>query len=341
MNETKKVLLIAPVFFGYYKEIIAELEKMGYDVDYVCDAPSNSNISKALGRINKSFIRFFTKRYFKNKVLPFISGKTYDYVLVVGGMTFAFSATMVKKMRDMNPQAKFVMYQWDSEKNLPYSTSIHPYFDKLYSFDRYDCKRDSKYNFLPLFYTRMYEDIGSKASYEKFEYDCSYVGTAHPLKYKNINEIAKALKAIWPKQFIYHYMPSKLKYIYHKLTAPEYKNAKLSEFKLDKIAAKEMMVVFEKSKCVLDSPQGGQTGLTIRTLECLGAKKKMVTSNVDIKYYDFYDEANILIFEPNKPIDENSPFFTNPYKELSKELYEKYSLRNWLTTLLEPKTETT
>ena len=74
----KKILLIAPVFFGYYKEIIAELEKMGYDVDYVCDAPSNSNVSKALGRINKSFIRIFTKRYFKNKVLPFISGKSYD-----------------------------------------------------------------------------------------------------------------------------------------------------------------------------------------------------------------------------------------------------------------------
>lgn len=330
----KKILLIAPVFFGYYKEIIAELEKMGYDVEYVCDAPSNSNISKALGRINKSFIRFFTKRYFKNKVLPFISGKSYDYVFVVGGMTFAFSAAMVKKMKDMNPQAKFVMYQWDSEKNLPYSTSIHPYFDKLYSFDRYDCKRDSKYNFLPLFYTRMYEKLGCKAQDQHFEYDCSYVGTAHPLKYKNINDIAKAFKSVWSRQFIYHYIPSKLKYVYHKLTAPEYKKAKLSEFKLEKIAPKQMMEVFEKSKCVLDSPQGGQTGLTIRTLECLGAKKKMVTSNADIKYYDFYDETNILIFEAGKPIDTNSPFFTEPYKDLPEDLYKKYSLRNWLSTML-------
>lgn len=330
----KKILLIAPVFFGYYKEIIAELEKMGCDVDYVCDAPSNSNVSKALGRINKSFIRFFTKRYFKNKVLPFISRKSYDYVFVVGGMTFAFSAAMVEKMKEMNPQAKFVMYQWDSEKNLPYSTSIHPYFDKLYSFDRYDCKRDSKYNFLPLFYTRMYEEIGRKAQEQHFEYDCSYVGTAHPLKYKNINDIANALKSVWPKQFIYHYMPSRLKYIYHKLTAPEYKKAKLSEFENEKIAPQQMMEVFEKSRCVLDSPQGGQTGLTIRTLECLGAKKKMVTSNADIKYYDFYDETNILIFEAGKPVDTNSPFFAAPYKELPPNLYGKYSLRNWLATML-------
>ncbi|MBR6124667.1 hypothetical protein IKQ19_13915 [Candidatus Saccharibacteria bacterium] len=332
---SKRILLIAPVFFNYYKEIIRELELQGYAVDYVCDAPSNSNISKALGRINKSFIRLFTKRYFNKKVLPYISGKKYDYVLVVGGMTFAFSANMVKIIKDMNPQAKFVLYQWDSEKNLPYSTSIHPYFDVRFSFDRYDCKRGSKYHFLPLFYTKMYEEIGQKTTDGKYDYDCSYVGTAHPLKYKNINDIAKALKSVWPKQFIYHYMPSKLKYIYHKLTAPEYKNAKLSEFKLDKIAPKQMMEVFEKSKCVLDSPQGGQTGLTIRTLECLGAKKKMVTSNADIKYYDFYDETNILIFEAGKPVDTNSPFFMASYKDLPKDLYEKYSLRSWLKNLLE------
>ncbi len=334
MNETKKVLLIAPVFFGYYKEIIAELERMGYDVDYVCDAPSNSNVSKALGRINKSFIRFFTKRYFKGKVLPFISGKSYDFVFVVGGMTFAFSAAMVKKMKEMNPQAKFVMYQWDSEKNLPYSTSIHPYFDKLYSFDRYDCKRDSKYNFLPLFYTRMYEEIGRTAQEQLIEYDCSYVGTAHPLKYKNINDIAKTFKSVWPKQFIYHYMPSRLKYIYHKLTAPEYKKAKLNEFEKEKIAPQKMMEVFAKSKCILDSPQGGQTGLTIRTLECLGAKKKMVTSNADIKYYDFFDEQNILIFEAGKSFDFESAFFKKTYNDIPEDLYKKYSLRNWLKTIL-------
>ena len=49
----KRLLLIAPVFFGYYKDMILEAEKLGYHVDYLCDAPSNSNISKALGRITK------------------------------------------------------------------------------------------------------------------------------------------------------------------------------------------------------------------------------------------------------------------------------------------------
>lgn len=332
--EKKRILLIAPVFFGYYKEMISELERMSYDVDYICDAPSNSNISKALGRINKSFIRLFTRKYFNQKVLPSIKDKKYDYVLIIGGMTFAFSASMVKRIKEFNPQAKFVMYQWDSEKNLPYSTSIHPYIDKRFSFDRYDCMRDPQYTFLPLFYTRMYEDIGKKATTNEYKYDCSYVGTAHPLKYKNINDIAAALKTIWPRQFIYHYMPSKLKFIYHKAFAPEYKGARLFDFKMNKISAEDNAKIFADSRCVLDSPQGGQTGLTIRTIECLGAKKKIITSNADIKYYDFYNESNVLIFDSGRAINPNSPFFTEPYKEQPNEVYEKYSLRCWLKNLL-------
>ena len=33
----KQLLLIAPVFFGYYKEMIKEAELLKYDVDYICD----------------------------------------------------------------------------------------------------------------------------------------------------------------------------------------------------------------------------------------------------------------------------------------------------------------
>ena len=48
--------------------------------------------------------------------------------------------------------------------------------------------------------------------------------------------------------------------------------------------------------------------------------------------YDFYNENNILIY--SEPIDLNSPFFKNEYEELSDEMYEKYSLKNWLITMI-------
>lgn len=329
--EKRKILLIAPVFFNYYKEMIKELELMGYEVDYICDAPSNSNISKAIGRINKNLIKGTTKKYFDGKVIPTIQGKKYNDVLIVGGMTFAFTPDMVARIKELNPQARFVMYQWDSEKNLPYSTGIHPYMDQLYSFDLNDCKQMSKYTFLPLFYTRIYEKIG-KENVEGYKYDCSYIGTAHPQKYKDVNEMSSALKDIMPRQYIYHYMPSKLKYYYHKLLAPEFKNAKMNDFKTEKVPSNEVMNIFKASKCILDAPQAGQTGLTIRTIECLGAKRKMITTNKDIKKYDFYNESNILVFEGS--IDKNREFFTAPYAEVSDDIYKKYSLREWLSFML-------
>ena len=66
--EKKKVLLIAPVFFDYYKAMLMTLEKMGYDAEYLCDAPSNSNVSKAIGRINKKFIYHAAEKYFDEAV---------------------------------------------------------------------------------------------------------------------------------------------------------------------------------------------------------------------------------------------------------------------------------
>ena len=334
LKNSKKVLLIAPVFFGYYKEMLSELERQGYEAEYICDMASNSNLLKAAGRVNKKLTYGITDKYFKESVLPVVQGKSFDCVLVIGGMTFAFSPEMVEEIRLLQSNAEFVLYQWDSEKNLPYSTSIHKYFDRIYTFDRPDSiSEPDKYRLLALFYLPEYSEIAQKDCETK--YDCSYVGTAHPRKYKEVNEIAEAVKEAMPRQFIFHYMPSRLKYIYHKLRAPEYKHAKYRDFQTEKLSKSETLEIMAESKCILDAPQGGQTGLTIRTIECLGAKKKLITSNADVQYYDFYKPVNILIYNEAKKIDVTSPFFTEAYEEIPEEIYEKYSLSSWIKTLIE------
>ena len=155
----KRLLLIAPVFFGYYKDMILEAEELGYHVDYLCDAPSNSNISKALGRINKKLISGSAKRYYNEKALPLVEKEQYDKVLLVAGMTCAFTSDMFCEMRRLQRQAEFILYQWDSEVNLPYCKSIHPYFDRIYTFEKADAERNSTYRFMPTFYTKIYEKI--------------------------------------------------------------------------------------------------------------------------------------------------------------------------------------
>ena len=73
-----------------------------------------------------------------------------------------------------------------------------------------------------------------------------------------------------------------------------------------------MNFIYSNSRCVLDSAQEGQMGLTIRVLEALGAKKKLITTNEDIVNYDFYNEENIYVYD-GKTFDFNSPFFKSVF----------------------------
>ena len=124
MENKKQILLIAPLFFGYYKEVIKELELLGYEVDFFCDSANNSSFFKALSRISKKSVQLPMRNYYKNAILPKITAKKYDYVFFIVAMTFSFSPEIIKDLREKQSKAKFVIYQWDGEKNLPFVKDI-------------------------------------------------------------------------------------------------------------------------------------------------------------------------------------------------------------------------
>ena len=323
----KKLLLIMPNFFDYPQAICDELKRMGYEVDCFDDRPSTSGFVKAIIRVKKELIRHYIAKYFE-KVMEVVRSKKYDVVFLISGQSLSFSEAMIKQIKDEQPQAQYILYQWDSLKNFPYIKKIEPYFDRCYSFDRVDVQSNPTLRFLPLFYTRRYENIG-KLKKDSFKYDFCFVGTAHPKKYKFIKMMSEQLKSVYPSQFIYYFFPSRLVFFYRKIMNPELRNAKYSEFHFDSLSGKQMDETYSDSRCVLDS---GQLGLTIRVLEALGAKKKIITTNEDVVNYDFFREENIYVYDGNK-FDLTSPFFSQSYKELDDEIYNKYSLRSWLSNM--------
>lgn len=326
----KKILLIMPNFFDYPQMISEELENMGYDVDFFDDRPSTSGIVKAIIRVNKTLINGYICKYF-DSIMEIVRQKKYDVVFLISGQSLSLSEDMLLKLKKSQPQAEFVLYQWDSLKNFPYILRMHKFFDRKFSFDREDCKANPDLNFLPLFYSRKYEELG-KTKKEMYKYDFSFVGTAHPKKYKFISMMSEQLRAVYPNQFIYFFFPSKIVFYYRKLRNPELKNADKSEFHFVPIKGKAMDELITDSRCILDSPQDGQLGLTIRVLEALGAKKKLITTNEDVKKYDFYRSENIYIYKGK--FDLNDLFFTSPYQEIDNDIYKKYSLRSWLINCL-------
>lgn len=326
-----KLLLIMPKFFDYPEIIVNELNEMGYEVDFFDDRPSTNAWIKAAIRINKNLIGTYIKKYFES-VMKTVRNKKYDVVFLISGQSLSFSESMINEIKLCQKDAKFVLFQWDSQTNFPYIKQVQKYFDKCYSFDRRDIEETPSLKFLPLFYSRKYEEIG-KRNNTNFKYDFCFVGTAHPKKYKLIKMMSEQLKSVYPNQFIYFFFPSPIVYFYRKIMNNELRKAKYNEFHYVPLKGKDMNDVYETSRCVLDSAQDGQLGLTIRVLEALGAKKKLITTNEDVINYDFYKPENIYVYEGK--IDLENVFFTHEYKEVSKEVYEKYSLRSWLKEILE------
>lgn len=323
----KKALLIMPDFFNYPSIISKKLEEMGYEVKFVNDRPSNNAVVKTFIRLNRNILSIYIRKYF-DKLLSEIANTSFDLVLLISGQSLSFSESMIKELRIRQKKAMFILYQWDSENNFPYIKKMQRYFDKCFTFEKSDSNKNVK--FLPLFYSDYYKEIG--ANKNKNIYDFCFIGTAHPKKYMFINKMSKQLSKVYSKQFIYYYLPSKIVYFYRKIRNPEFKNAKIKDFHFNPMIGSDFDKIYKISATVLDSPQDGQKGLTIRIIEALGAKKKIITTNKDVKNYDFYSENNIYIY--NGKFNFSSPFFTEDYVPVEKNIYEKYSIENWLTYMI-------
>ena len=67
----------------------------------------------------------------------------------------------------------------------------------------------------------------------------------------------------------------------------------------------------------------------MRTFEALGARRKLITTNLDIEHYDFYNPNNILVIDRmnvNVPVD----FISSQYVDIDQNIYDSYSLSSWL-----------
>jgi len=96
---------------------------------------------------------------------------------------------------------------------------------------------------------------------------------------------------------------------------------------------KETLAYIGDSAVLVDIHHPGQTGLTMRTIECVGARRKMITTNQDVVNYDFYRPQNILVVDRLAPVVPPG-FMEAPYVMLPDALYRQYSLRSWLNRLL-------
>lgn len=329
-KQLKRILFISSPYFGYYKHIINELELQGYVVDYYNDRPSENSLIKGMIKIKKDMVHTVIDRYFE-RILKETSSKEYDIVFIMNGKVF--TDKMIRRLRDSQKKARFLFYTWDAISLYPNAKELIALFDKAYSFDTYDCEKFDKLDFLPLFYTKPFEEIGVENNgCIHREFDIVSVCTAHPNRYITMSKLFPKLESKGIRIFSYMFL-NRLQYIYNKTFVPEFKNASRKEFKFKSLTEQENLDVLRKSNTVFDMQHNKQSGLTMRSIETLGAKRKLITSNKNIRKYDFYNENNIFILDEHN-LDEIEEFINNEYKPISEEIYKKYSLHSWVETII-------
>ena len=86
------------------------------------------------------------------------------------------------------------------------------------------------------------------------------------------------------------------------------------------------------SKAILDINNTGQIGLTIRPLESIFFKKKLITNNSNIKTFDFYNKNNIFIIGEDKIEDLNN-FINSKYIDIPNNIISYYKFDSWITRI--------
>ncbi len=324
----KKILFFSPAFFNYENMIADKMREMGaivdmYDVRSVTDA-----FQRALLKISPALFKGKSLEYYE-KILEANKTKDYDYILIVKcDMT---PKSILEKFREYYPNAKLCLNLWDSVENIPGVIEKFKYFDTLHSFDPDDCKMYPQLKFRPLFFGDQFKKELNKN--KKYKYDISFLGTVHSDRFAVIRQVRGIAKERGLKCRWFLYLQSRFIYYFYKVTKKEFRNVPKRIFSFEKMPADAIARVVDDSRIILDIQHPNQTGLTMRTIEMIGMNKKLITTNQSIKNYDFYNHNNILVIDRNN-VNIPRTFLSTPYSLLSKEIYEKYSLKSWILEVL-------
>lgn len=323
----KTILFISPRFFGYELAIEKRLMELGAYVYFFDDRPSNSFLGKGLLRAHKKLYANKIRKYYCPIEQKIDEISHIDYIFLLSPE--ALPIQLLQKTIQMHPGVKVMLYMWDSIQNKIGTKKYLPYCDRIFTFDPKDKQLNEKIEFLSLFYLNEYATVGLKKNYD---YDLSFIGTAHSDRFILANKIKKQIECLNGMVFTFFYLQSKKLYMYRKITDVNFRKTKVSDFQYKPLNNKETLDVISRSKAVLDIQHPNQTGLTMRTIEILGSQRKLITTNAEVRNYDFYNPQNILVVDRENPVIPQS-FIQTPFVPIDERIYKKYSLDSWLNTI--------
>ncbi|MDP3301476.1 MAG: hypothetical protein Q8S36_05855 [Sulfuricurvum sp.] len=318
----KRILFIAPRYYDYHLNIIQKLQLFGAEVDYYPEMV-NDFINRCAKLLSSSFKNHLQQRYLQ-KTLDSVQSSHYNILFVIRGEIL--TPEFLDRLKSAITPNQSLLYQWDSMTHNNYEALI-PCFDTAFTFDKIDSDRLG-IRHLPLFYTDAYEKI-AKNDDPKI-YDIVFYGSFHSDRLSIIKTIDRQAKT-HNLRFHHHLYITKFS-LFRGLITRTLSVKDLPYLKTFTVPSSVIQDTYSRTKAVLDIEMANQNGLTIRTLEVLGANLKLITTNLNIMNEIIFDPKRIFCLD-RKNIKLNRAFFDHQLESDPK--IGQYHLDTWLATIFQ------
>ena len=234
----------------------------------------------------------------------------YDMFIVASRKAAKYAVKYIKQKTGK----RVVVWYW----NMVTDKELSPEYCKdigcePWSFDRKDCQ---KYGM----------QFGDTYYFPPEEFDCTenfdnsifYVGINRPGRKELITRLSDYLKK------------NSLNYRFNLTAIPTESTAVKAQYS-PRMRYEEIIDAIRTSASVLDLNRENQSGMTLRPMEALFFKRKLVTNNKAITQYRIYDEKNTFILKKDN-FDGLDNFLIEPYidSQINEKKREIYSFTEWL-----------
>lgn len=231
----------------------------------------------------------------------------YDYDMIIVNAA-NLNWQILSYIKKKNPRTRLIVWYWDIVNEENQLDEKYKSICEIWSFDAKDCERYGMFHNTQFCY---FDDLGRK----DILFDVMFVGRDKG-RMQQLEEICDLLRK--KGLTVYTYVQRDKREKGH------------SEKKISKpMEYKEILNLVAQSRCIIDIPKAGQTGITMRVLEALFYSKKLITTDKDIFKAEFYNAANIFIWD-NPSEEELQHFFSIPYEPVSNEILNKYTFAAWI-----------
>lgn len=318
----RKILLFGIGFYDYETAIADEFRQLGASVRVEDERPPA--LRGRLAPVRRKLLPVSEAEVARHRAAMLARARAdgpLDYILVIKGELL--DEPFLNALREAQPHARLISYQWDSMARYPALVARQALFDRVLTFDQTDSAAHPGFILRPTFYR---PEILTAASAVAPSVDLCFVGWLHHDRLQQVEALRAQARALGLSAFFYLFTGLRTAVGLHL-------KGKGDDVRWRPLSFAHYAKHIADCRIIIDLPHPQQTGLTMRALEAVGTGKKLLTTSRDVLLYDFYRPENFSVIDADNPVIDPG-FLQSPAVPLPADMAERYSLRAWALDVL-------